>query len=198
MSSRRRSRPKCCAGEGARCGRGGPVGQAQERVERHGIGGVEPAEAQGPELLGHGVGADGDGPTVDGGLDRRVAEPLPGRREGDGIARRVGVGHRARRRTRGSRGTRRRPSTFASSSSYPSSAGPGEPVGRVEVPRPARSPRARPCGRWPGRGAAASRSPIAHVERGAGGGTVTGGRVDVERVVDRRRPRCLGRPAAAR
>ena len=59
------------------------------------------------QLLGHRVRADRHRPAVEGGLDRRVAEPLPGAREHDGVGGRVGVGHRAGRRPVDHRARRR-------------------------------------------------------------------------------------------
>ena len=79
--------------ERARRGGGSP------RSRSVGVGGVEPSEAERPQLVGHGVRAHGDGTPVDGGLDRRVAEALPRRRERDRVAGRVGVGHGPRRRS---------------------------------------------------------------------------------------------------
>ena len=97
-SPARRSRPRCSRAQAAlwswRAGSGsrrnassssGRVGSNQRKPER-------------AELVGHRVRPDRDRPPVDGGLDRRVAEPLPGGRERHRVGGRVGVGHRAGRR----------------------------------------------------------------------------------------------------
>ena len=73
-------------------------GSAEEAVEPIGLVGREPAEAAGPQLLAHGEVAPGQRAPVDGRLQQGEAEALPGRREGDDVGRRVGVGHRRRGR----------------------------------------------------------------------------------------------------
>src|ERR1700722_3145192 len=62
-------------------------------VERSRFVRREPPEAEGPQLTGHRIGPDGQWPVMDGRLDGRVPESLPGRRQGHGVARRVGVAH---------------------------------------------------------------------------------------------------------
>ena len=132
------------------------VGRREERVERGGVVGVEPAEAERRGARRPPGRARRRRPAVDGGLDRRVAEPLP-----------AWTGRRRRRRRR-----RRRPSCPGGGAvdargtpargedrgrarrRSPSSAGPGEPVGGVERLGEARPRRARPCGGWRARGGA--------------------------------------------
>ena len=60
------------------------------RLER-----VEPAEAEGGQFLGHRVGPDGQRAPVGGGLDRGVAEALPGRGQHNGVTRAVSIGNGA-------------------------------------------------------------------------------------------------------
>ena len=97
-----------------------PTGQGRR------VGGIEPAEAEARQFLGHRVRADGQRAPIGCRLQRRVAEALPERRERDGVAGGVGVGDgaAARRSSRGRRGSGR--------------ARPGAPVRSRTRPRPAR------------------------------------------------------------
>ena len=130
------------------------VGAVEPAGEERGVGGVEPAEAEGGQLPGHRVGADGERPAVDGGLDGRVAEPLPGGRQHDDVAGRVGVGHVAVAVVPAARLADR----AAGAGEQPVELGavavlgrPEEPVRRRRAPRPGPARRRRSCGRGPGR-----------------------------------------------
>ena len=106
------------------------------------------------QLAADGVRADGDRPPVQRRLDRRVAEPLPRRREGDGVARRVEVGDR-RRPAVDLRSTRHRAAASTARARRRSRPrrGPSASTWR-RAPRPAARRRARPCGGWRAPGAA--------------------------------------------
>src|SRR4030095_15897292 len=68
-------------------------GVVEEGVERGGVVGWDPVEAEGGQFGRDRVVADGQGAAVQGGLDQRGAEALPGRGEEDGVAGGVGVVH---------------------------------------------------------------------------------------------------------
>ena len=70
-----------------------PSRLVEPRGQNAGIVVGEPSEAEGPELSRHRIGPDGEGPVMDGGLDGRVPEALPGRGQDHCVTGGVGVGH---------------------------------------------------------------------------------------------------------
>ena len=69
------------------------IGVGEERAQRAGVAGVEPAEAERRQLARHREGADGDRTAVQRRLDQRQPEALPRRRHRHRVARRVRPGH---------------------------------------------------------------------------------------------------------
>ena len=144
------------------------------------------------ELGDDGVAAHGQRAPMDGGLDGRVAEPLPARREHDRVTGRVRVGDRPDPPPFGER--RCGPAVDGADGCLGQEAGELGPVallGRAEDPvgRPeAGGERQRGghvlAGDGP-RGVQQEALVRAHSETGASGGPVTRGRVGVERVRDR-------------
>ena len=86
-------RASSAAGPARRCVRASrDPGRAATPAPRRRIVDRQQVHAEGPQFVEHGIVADGDRPPVGDGLDDRVPEALPRRREEDEVGGGVGVG----------------------------------------------------------------------------------------------------------
>ena len=181
------------------------VGPGQRRVgQRAGVVRIEPAEAEGPQLLGHRVAPDRR-PAGDGWRPRSAGCRSPPSGRGTAPRRR-----RRRRRPRLAGVTARVRATAPAglAAVAPCEDGlqrgsvallgrAGEPVGAAHGLGQGERGRGRPCARWPAPGAGAGARPSATPRRCPHASAVAGRRVDVEAAVDRGGARCPARPAPA-
>ena len=166
----RSRRAKCATGDDVVVLEQRRVGCVEEGARRRGVVVREPSKAEGGELGGDGVGADGERASVDRRLDGRVAESLPRRPEDDDVTGCVGVRHapvgcrqgagpeHARGTGPGPRGAPARGRTRPRPARAARTWRPG--------PRPGRCRRPRSSSGWPASaGARASRRPRARAPR---------------------------------